>query len=217
MAREKLNFNLEKTLLKKGFKSPAGIDEAGRGPLAGPVVASAVVVKDFKKARVALPKVMADSKRLSPRKREEIYRIVKKSDNFSFGIGIVSEKIIDRINILQATKLAMIRALEDLGKRGESDYLILDGNFSISSLVPQVSVVKGDEKVLSCALASIMAKVTRDHIMLRQHRRYPQYGFDRHKGYATLNHCHAILKYGMLPLHRSSFVFNALHSYLRKV
>lgn len=205
------NFKEEKKLWKKGYKYVAGLDEAGRGPLAGPVVAAAVARlpmsgkspdigsrvnwTDFRGLR--------DSKKLSPKKREEFYKIITKHLALEWGIGIVSEKVIDKINILEATKLAMEKAIRKLKKK--PDFLILDGNFKINSDIPQKSIIKADEKVFSCAAASIIAKVTRDRIMMRYHKKYPQYGFDKHKGYPTEYHYQMIRKHGPCQIHRKSY------------
>jgi len=212
------NFNEERKLWKKGFNFVVGIDEAGRGPLAGPVVACAVCLAEI----VSLP--IKDSKLLSPKKREEIYQLLKNNSNVRWGIGKVSEKVIDRINILQATKLAMQRAVKNLeknlGKKLEnrsmqkkcdrikftrSLFLIIDGNFDIDVDTSQKSIIKGDQKVFSIAAASIIAKVTRDRMMINYHKKYPQYGFDRHKGYGTKLHRQKIKKCGFCGIHRKTF------------
>ena len=196
------NFNEEKKLWKKGYKFVAGLDEAGRGPLAGPVVAGAVAVKNF---QFSIFKQVKDSKKLAPKQREEIYKYFKNYPDVKWGIGIVSEKVIDKINILEATKLAMKKAVKNLN----ADYLILDGNFKIDSKIPQKPIIKGDEKVFSCALASIFAKVTRDKIMQKFHKKYPQYGFDKHKGYPTKAHFANLKKIGPCKIHRKSFLSEA--------
>jgi len=203
------NLNEEKKLWKRGFKYIIGLDESGRGPLAGPVVAAAVVIKSSFKFQVSSFKNLKqvdDSKQLSPKKREELYTILINHPQIEWGIGKASEKTIDKINILEATKLAMIRAVEKLkNKKLKIDYLIIDGNFKIESKIPQKSIIKADEKVFSCAAASIIAKVTRDRIMKRLHEKYPQYGFDRHKGYPTKYHLKMLKKYGPSIIHRKSF------------
>ena len=193
------NFNEEKKLWQKGFKSVAGLDEAGRGPLAGPVVAAAVVIKcDLKN----LPKGINDSKKLSEEKRNYFYKILLENKDIKWGVGIVSEIIIDKINILQATKLAMQNALENL----DADFLLLDGNFKINSHINQKSIIKGDQKVISISAASIIAKVTRDKIMSDYDKKYPQYGFKKHKGYGTKLHRQNIKKFGKCKIHRKSFM-----------
>ena len=180
----------------------AGLDEAGRGPLAGPVVAAAVAIDP--KFKNCFSKIK-DSKKLTPQKREEIYVAMRNHPQIEWGTGRVSEKVIDRINILEATKLAMERAVKSLEKKCSVDFLLIDGNLSINSEIPQKSIIKGDEKVFSCALASIVAKVTRDRMMLRYHGRHPQYGFDKHKGYPTKLHREKIKGWGFSKIHRRSF------------
>lgn len=207
----KLNLSEEKNLWKKGYKTVAGLDEAGRGPLAGPVVAGAVILNSKfknKKSKLQLEtqnllKEVDDSKKLSPKKREKLYKLIIKNQNIKWGIGIVSEKVIDKINILEATKLAMKKSIGNL--KFKIDYLILDGNFKINLDIPQKPIIKADAKVFSCAAASILAKVTRDRIMEKYHKKYPKYGFDRHKGYPTEYHRRMIENYGLCKIHRKSF------------
>jgi ribonuclease HII len=194
------NLNEEKKLWRKGFKRVVCLDEAGRGPLAGPVVAAAVSIIANCKLQIANLK---DSKKLTPKKREEFFKILTKHPNIEWGIGRVSEKVIDKINILEATKLAMIKAIKKLKRK--PDFLILDGNFTIDLGIPQKPIIKADEKVFSCSAASIIAKVTRDRIMVRYHKKYPQYGFDRHKGYPTKLHRRLLKKYGCCGIHRKTF------------
>lgn len=197
----------EKRLWKRGYKRVAGIDEAGRGPLAGPVVAGAfMILPGFQMPRV-FQNELRDSKKLSPKKRLEFYKFFYSHPHAKWGIGVVSEKVIDRINILQATKLASARAFRNLEKKlgAPVNFLILDGNFSLNVSIPQKSIVKADEKVFSCAAASIIAKVTRDRMMMKYHRKYPLYGFDRHKGYGTELHLQRLSKYGHCPIHRKTF------------
>ena len=199
------NFNEEKKLWKKGYKLVIGIDEAGRGPLAGPVIACAITVPEFLISNFKFLNIK-DSKKLSPKKREKFYKILTTHPQIKWGIGRVSEKVIDRINILEATKLAMKRAVRNLERKcSYSDFLIIDGNFSINLDIPQKSIIKGDEKVFSCAVASVVAKVTRDRMMIRYHKKYPRYGFDKHKGYPTKLHRQIIKKYGFCKIHRKSF------------
>lgn len=174
------------------------LDEAGRGPLAGPVVACAVWLKPgFNRFQIR------DSKQLSAKKREELYQILTKHRAVEWGIGRVSERVIDRINILEATKLAMKRAVQKLKRK--PDFLILDGKMALDLKIPQKSIVKADEKVFSCAAASIIAKVSRDRAMERWHKKYPGYGFDKHKGYPTKYHRKMLKKYGLCKIHRKSF------------
>lgn len=186
----------EKSLNSSGYRSIAGVDEAGRGPLAGPVVAAAVILKTFSfKERVD------DSKKLSAKKREKAYsEIIKKS---VFGVGIVDEKTIDKINIYQATKKAMQAALANL--ENDPEYVIVDGNMKLSTRCPIKCIPSGDSKSMSIAAASIIAKVTRDKIMSEYDAVYPQYGFARHKGYGTKLHMDALKKHGPSPIHRFSF------------
>jgi len=196
-----LNLNEEKKLWKKGFKRVACLDEVGRGPLAGPVVAAAVVIQNTK-YKIQDTKIR-DSKKLTSKQREKFYKIFKKTDGLKWGIGRVSEKVIDKINILEATKLAMKRAIKKLKRR--PDFLILDGNFKINVDIPQKSIIKGDEKVFSCAAASILAKVYRDRIMERYDRKFPKYEFKKHKGYGTKFHFKMLKKYGPCKIHRKTF------------
>lgn len=192
----------ERALRKRGYAFIAGIDEAGRGPLAGPVVASAfMILPGFRMPRL-LWETLRDSKKLSPKKRLEFYKFFHSHPQVQWGIGIVSEKVIDRINILQATGLAMKKALSRLK---EADAIIVDGTTKIESALPQKMIIHGDELVFSCAAASIMAKVTRDRIMVRYHKRYPEYGFDRHKGYGTALHMRNLRKHGPSAIHRRTF------------
>lgn len=186
----------ERNLSRNGYSSIAGVDEAGRGPLAGPVVAGAVIVKDFHfKERID------DSKKLTAKKREKAYReIFEKCD---VGVGIVDENTIDRINIYQATKKAMQMAVSKL--KIPPDYVIVDGNMKIAAVCPIKCIVGGDSKSISIAAASIVAKVTRDSIMVEYDKQYPQYGFARHKGYGTKAHIKALNTHGPSPIHRNSF------------
>ncbi len=198
------NFNEEKKLWKKGFKFVAGLDEAGRGPLAGPVVAAVVIIKSEKVVRSLK---VNDSKKLSENQRESIYSILINHKDLWWGIGIVSEKVIDRINILEATKLAMLRSIRQVQRKlkGNIGYLLLDGNFKIVSEISQKSIIKGDQKVFSISSASIIAKVTRDRIMVKYDKKYPEYGFKKHKGYPTASHRKVLKTVGQCPIHRKSF------------
>jgi len=197
----------EKRLWKKGYKYIVGIDEAGRGPLAGPVAAGAVLIleKDFKEAHKI--KSVKDSKKLKEGKRKEVYLNLIKNKKIKWGIGMVSEKTIDKINILEATKLAMIKAVKDLEKKNgiKVDFLILDGKMKINLKIDQESIVKGDDKVFSISAASIIAKVRRDELMEKYDKKYPQYNFKKHKGYGTKEHLQKIKKYGACEIHRKSF------------
>lgn len=206
------NLNEEKKLWKKGYEKVVGFDEVGRGALAGPVIVCAVVLKQRGEKLIKFFNELVknvgikDSKKLSSQKREEIYKILTKSFFVDYYIGKASEKEIDKINILRATKLAMERAIKKIEKtRLKIDYLILDGKIKLDLPIPQKSIVKADEKVFSCACASIIAKVKRDKIMRRLHKKYPFYGFDRHKGYSTEFHKKMLKKYGPCQVHRRSF------------
>jgi ribonuclease HII len=179
----------------------AGVDEAGRGPLAGPVVAAAVILPENFSVKILSD--LDDSKKLSPRKRLQLYyEIVKITDKVSW--AVVSSRTIDRINILQATFLAMRRAISRLSPK--PDFVLVDGNQNIPRIdVRQQAVVKGDAKVASVACAGIVAKVVRDELMKKYHRIFPEYDFFRHKGYGTKKHYRRIKKYGLSPIHRRSF------------
>ncbi|WP_242637359.1 ribonuclease HII [Desulfobacter hydrogenophilus] len=187
----------EKQAMLSGYKVIAGVDEAGRGPLAGPVVSAAVVLPDS----FDVPGIN-DSKKLSEKKRETLFPVIQ-NHAIAFGIGMADHEEIDRINILQASLLSMKRAVEDLQVR--PDYLLIDGKFTINSTIDQRSVIKGDALSLSIAAASIIAKVTRDRIMAELDLQYPEYGLKRHKGYPTKAHKEAILTHGPCPVHRKSF------------
>jgi len=187
----------EKTLTAEGFSKIAGIDEAGRGPLAGPVVSAAVILPHGFDADGVI-----DSKKLTARRRRKMYEHIY-AHATAVAIGIVDAPEIDRINILQATKLSMVMAVANLTPR--SDYLIIDGNFTISSSLPQKPIVKGDSRSVSIAAASIVAKESRDVLMYRYHEDYPLFGFDRHKGYPTRAHKAAIAEHGPCLIHRRTF------------
>lgn len=180
-----------------GFQRVAGIDEAGRGPLAGPVVAAAVVLP----TAVRLPGV-EDSKKMTAHQREEAYlRIVDQA--LGFAVVPVDAGEIDRTNILQATFKAMMAAVASLSP--PPDYLLIDGPYRLPLATPQEGIPKGDQLCLSIAAASVLAKVYRDRLMTEFHEMYPQYGFDRHKGYGTKTHCRVLELLGPCPIHRRSF------------
>jgi ribonuclease HII len=189
---------IERKLWKKGFNLIAGVDEAGRGPLAGPVVAAAVILpKD-----ISL-KGLNDSKQLSPNVRERLFDEIQ-AKAISIGLGQISHKVIDQINIWQANLLAMKQAVNNLLTL--PDYLLIDGKrHRIAIDVPQEGITGGDAKSPSIAAASIVAKVTRDRMMLGYHLRYPGYRFDLHKGYGTRRHFRALRKLGPCPIHRKTF------------
>lgn len=175
----------------------AGVDEAGRGPLAGPVVAAAVILPEGCEIDG-----LNDSKKLSAEKRESLFHQIK-SLAIVTGIGIVEPEEIDRINILRATLLAMEIAVKNLSP--QPDYLLIDGNTRTSLLIPQQTVVKGDSRCCSIAAASIIAKVIRDSIMDDYHKIYPEYNFKKHKGYPTKEHFEALRRFGPCPIHRKTF------------
>mgnify|MGYP000902138222 CR=1 FL=1 len=197
-----MNLNEENRIKKQGFKYVIGLDEAGRGPLAGPVVAAAVY---YKGKDVILG--VNDSKQISPKKREELSFKLTNHPCVMWGLGVVSSRDIDKINILEASKLAMQKALLDLETKYKikADYLILDGKMKLDIPINQVSIIKADEKIFSCSAASIIAKVTRDMIMVKMSKKYPEYLFEKHKGYGTRLHLEMIKKYGPCAIHRKSF------------
>jgi ribonuclease HII len=195
-------FEYERAAWSRGFSHVAGIDEAGRGPLMGPVVAACVVFSE----ETLIPG-LDDSKKLSEKKREKLYsEIVEKCA--AFGIGIVDEKTVDEINILNATKRAMAEAVDAMERDGgfKADYLLIDAVRLDACDVEQEPIIKGDQKSSSIAAASILAKVTRDRMMAPIHEEFPEYGFIKHKGYGTKAHVEAIRKYGPCPYHRMTFL-----------
>ena len=181
----------------RGYCRVAGVDEVGRGPLAGPVVAAAVIWDEA----IALGGIR-DSKQLTPRKRFAAYQDICR-EALAIGIGVIDAEVIDRINILQSALLAMTVAVEHLDP--PADFLLIDGNHCTSLPLPQIAIIKGDARSISIAAASIVAKVTRDHLMERYHAQYPVYGFAQHKGYPTRAHRDAVKTYGACPIHRRSF------------
>lgn len=187
----------EKELYAKGYQFVAGVDEVGRGPLAGPVVAASVILP----VDCYIPK-LNDSKKLSQKVREELYNIIAR-EAVAIGVGVVSAREIDKINIYQATKKAMRLAISQLPVT--PDYLLIDALQLEGLPIPQKSIVQGDAKSISIAASSIIAKVTRDRLMKQMAQRYPQYGFDRHMGYGTKQHLEALNAYGTCPEHRLSF------------
>ena len=193
----------EQELFASGYKLVAGIDEAGRGPLAGPVVAACVVLQNDFPADDPYIEIIKDSKQMTERKREEAFKIIYTLP-LEVGIGICDHKTIDRINILQASFLAMKKAISALKQKPE--YILLDGNLKIPNLsIPQKPIVNGDKLVFAIAAASIVAKVTRDRIMKDEHQKFPQYGFDKHKGYGTKKHLARLADAGPSAIHRKSF------------
>ncbi len=189
----------EQCVIGQGFQVVCGIDEAGRGPLAGPVCAAAVVLRPDHKIEG-----LNDSKKLTEKAREVIFEEIISQAIYS--VGWADEQEIDKLNILQATFLAMKRAVEALPI--SADYALVDGNRMPPLQIPGESIVKGDGKCTSIAAASIVAKVSRDRLLRQIDQQYPQYGFAQHKGYGTKAHYAAIKKYGILPVHRKSFLKN---------
>ena len=194
---------IEENLYKQGCKSICGIDEAGRGPLAGPVVVAAVILP-----RESMIEGVNDSKKVSEKKREILYEQILQ-EAISYGVGIIDQKEIDTINILNATKKGLTTAVQALTVK--PDRIIVDALEHIDTChIPYTSIIKGDAKCYSIAAASIIAKVTRDRIMRQWDEVYPQYGFAKHKGYGTKAHIEAIREYGLTPIHRLSFVKNII-------
>ena len=191
-------WEIEKTWADRGFHAICGIDEAGRGPLAGPVCAAAVILPE----RLDIPG-LTDSKKLTDKKRRELFPIIEEQA-LAYGIGWASQEEIDDINILQATFLAMSRAVEQLNIR--PDLALVDGNRAPTLDLPVETVVKGDSLSASIAAASVLAKVSRDDVMLRMAEEYPGYGFEVHKGYGTKAHYEALRTFGPSPIHRRTFL-----------
>ncbi len=197
MFAENDTFSFERDLALQGFVLVAGVDEAGRGPLAGPVVAASVILppdcayEQFK-----------DSKKLTPKARKKLYAELWEI-NAMIGVGVVSAAGVDRINILQASLLAMKRATHLLPLR--PDYLLVDGKFPVPITIPQQALIKGETRSASIAAASIIAKVTRDELMQKLHLKFPVYNFHKHKGYPTVMHRRAIRNHGPCEIHRKTF------------
>ncbi len=200
MLRLESMYVYERQAYQQGYKLIAGMDEAGRGPLAGPVVAACVILPED-----CLIEGVNDSKKLSAEKRERLYDIIIEKA-VSVGVGIIDEKTIDEINILNATKLAMKKAAEQV--KPVPDLLLVDAVKLDNIDIPQMPIIKGDALSLSIAAASIIAKVTRDRLIDEADSIYPTYGFKDHKGYGTPQHIEAIKKYGICPIHRISFTKN---------
>ncbi len=191
-------YHFEARAWRTGVVRVAGVDEAGRGPLAGPVVAAAVVIDPDRRI-----KRLADSKLLTPERRAELYDVIM-ARAVAVGVGVVDHVTIDRINILQATRVAMLEALHQLKVAPD---LVITDFVALSGLAcPQRNLVDGDARCATVAAASIIAKVTRDRIMLDVDGQFPEYGFARHKGYATAEHLAALDRHGPCPLHRRSFI-----------
>ena len=193
------DYSYENNAVLKGYEYVCGVDEAGRGPLAGPVCAAAVILPEG-----TVMEGLDDSKKLSEKKRELLFDVIKEKAT-AFGIAFASVEEIEEFNILGATYLAMTRAVEQLSVK--PDYVLIDGN----RFPPQIKtdgecVIKGDAKSMSIAAASILAKVTRDRLLLEYAEKYPQYGFEKHKGYGTKLHVEAIKEFGITEIHRPSFL-----------
>ncbi|MBE6586663.1 MAG: ribonuclease HII [Ruminococcaceae bacterium] len=198
------DFEIEKSLKEKGFSAICGVDEAGRGPLCGSVVAAACILPED----VELPG-LNDSKKLTPKKREALFDLIcEKAIAFGIAEGTVAE--INETNILEADLLAMRRAIENLktpaGIPYSADYALIDGNISRDFQIPAEAIIKGDARSMSIAAASILAKVTRDRQCLDMDKDYPEYGIAKHKGYGTREHMAALRKYGPAPIHRTKFI-----------
>ena len=191
-------YEIESALHCKGLALVCGVDEAGRGPLVGPVAAGAVILPEG-----LIIEGLNDSKKLSEKKRETLYEIIT-GEAVCWSVGLASAREIDEINILQATFLAMRRAVEGLSKL--PDYLLVDGNRDPLIGLPTTTLVKGDSKAACISAASIVAKVTRDRLLCELDAQYPGYGFAKHKGYGTAAHYEAILRLGLTPEHRRSFL-----------
>lgn len=210
---------IEEELYLKGVNSIAGIDEAGRGPLAGPVVVACVIMP-----RDSMIEGVNDSKKVSEKKREKLYdQIIEEA--IAYGVGIISQEEIDRINILNATKEGLTMAIKEMEKDlkekqrsfEKPEIILVDALTQIDTDgISYKSIIKGDAKSYSIAAASIIAKVTRDRIMRQWNEVYPMYGFEKHKGYGTAAHIAAIKEYGLCPLHRRSFVKNIVKRERRK-
>ena len=190
-------YSYEESLLNEGITLIGGIDEVGRGPLAGPVVCAAVILKeDYENDKIN------DSKKLTEKKREALYDVIM-GEALSVGIGISSEDVIDEINILQATKKAMTEAIKNLDIKPE--HVLIDAVKLEDLDIPQTSIIKGDAKSISIAASSIIAKVTRDRMMIELDKKHPEYDFKNNKGYGTKKHIEAIRKYGIIKEHRKTF------------
>ena len=193
----KVTLEIERSLWMQGVGSIAGVDEAGRGPLAGPVVAASVIFP-----RDVLIEGVNDSKKISENHREKLYDVIR-AQALAVGVGIVGHEVIDRINILQATILAMRKAIEEM--KGKPDFVIVDGNSFRHETLRFQNVIGGDAKSFTIAAAAIIAKVTRDRMMREFDHQYPNYGFAQHKGYGTQRHLDAIREFGLCEIHRKTF------------
>ena len=199
-------YTYEKELIKQGITLIGGIDEVGRGPLVGPVVAACVILPLNYQLEG-----LTDSKKLSEKKREQFYEILKK-EALSIGVGIVSAEKIDEVNIYEATKLAMQDAIKNCALKPE--YLLIDA-MKLDTSIPSNSIIKGDSKSLSIAAASVIAKVTRDRMLIELDKKYPMYDFKHNKGYPTKKHLEAINQFGIIDLHRKSYA--PVKEYLERI
>ena len=206
MKQTNVSLEIERTLWQQGIEHVAGVDEAGRGPLAGPVVAAAVLFP-----KECMIERVDDSKKCTAKQREELFALIMEQA-LSIGIGIVDHDVIDRINILQATILAMRKSVENM--KIQPEYTIIDGNSFTHETLRFRNIIGGDAKSFTIAAASIVAKVTRDRLMCELDIRFPHYGFARHKGYGTRQHIEAIRTYGLCEIHRKSFHLSALQNIL---
>ena len=198
-----LDLKTEKKLFNHGYNFIASVDEAGRGPLAGPVVAACVLIDSKFKINNDELKLITDSKKLSSKKREKLFKVIKENV-IAVEIGVVNNKKIDQLNILQASFLAMKKAVLGLNKK--VDFVLVDGKFKIPNFsINQAAIIKGDANVFSIAAASIIAKVSRDWLMKEYDKKYPEYLFAKHKGYGTKLHLEKIKEFGPSPIHRLSF------------
>ena len=199
-------YTYERELIKQGITLIGGIDEVGRGPLVGPVVAACVILPLNYQLEG-----LTDSKKLSEKKREQFYEILKK-EALSIGIGIISAEKIDEVNIYEATKLAMQDAIKNCALKPE--YLLIDA-MELDTSIPSNSIIKGDSKSLSIAAASVIAKVTRDRMLIELDKKYPMYDFKHNKGYPTKKHLEAINQFGIIDLHRKSYA--PVKEYLERI
>ena len=193
------NWSYEKELYNQGINNICGVDEVGRGPLNGPVVTACVILpKDFKLDG------LTDSKKLTEKKREQYYEYIINNCT-CYAVGECSPEEIDKYNILEATKIAMKRAIDQVNEQMKVEYVLIDGNMKFDFAYPYQSIVKGDSKSISIAAASVVAKVTRDHMMIELDKKYPMYGYKKNKGYPTKAHIEAINKYGLIEGYRKSY------------
>jgi ribonuclease HII len=198
------DFELEKELKAQGYTAVCGVDEAGRGPLCGPVVAAACIMPDG----IDLPE-LNDSKKLTPKKRDKLFDVIR-TQAVAYGIALGTVEEINEMNILEADRLAMRRAIDTMktpdGEPYRADFALIDGNIDRDFQIPAMAVIKGDARSVNIAAASILAKVTRDRLCEELDRAYPQYGIAKHKGYGTKDHMNALRQYGPAPIYRTKFI-----------